>query len=99
MYHPGEIKTPGLELLLVFLRLLYFTGTILLVAGIGVVLQAPAVVTGVMAGIAACILLSSGLFEVITYRCPHCGNVTRTIKDFGSYRCSHCQQASYIRGM
>ncbi|NHM25909.1 transposase [Desulfofundulus sp. TPOSR] len=99
MYHPGEIKTPGLELLLVFLRLLYFVGAMLLVAGIGVILQAPAVVTGVVAGITAYILLSSGLFEVITYRCSHCGNVKRTIKDFGSYRCSNCGQESYIKGM
>ncbi|MGB9803279.1 hypothetical protein [Desulfofundulus sp.] len=99
MYHPGEIKTPGLELLLVFLRLLYFVAAMLLVAGTGTVLRIPAAVTGVIAGVAAYILLSSGLFEVTTHRCPYCGNVTRTIKDFGSYRCSNCGQESYIKGM
>ncbi|MBE3586998.1 MAG: hypothetical protein IMW93_00305 [Thermoanaerobacteraceae bacterium] len=99
MYHPGEIKTPGLELLLVLLRLFIFAGTLFLVAGIGIIVHSPAVVTGVVAGIAAFTLLVSGIFEVVNYRCPHCGYTTRTIKGFGSYRCPRCQQSSYITGM
>lgn len=99
MYYPGEIRTPGLELILILLRVVYFAGMLFLIAGLGVALQAPAVITGVVAGIAAWMLLSSGLFEVTTYRCPNCGHIKRTVKNFGSYRCSSCGQESYIQGM
>ncbi|OAT83590.1 hypothetical protein [Desulfotomaculum copahuensis] len=96
MYHPGEIKTPGLELMLILIRLIIFAAVVFIVSGVGMLAHIPPVITGTAAGIAAFALLLGGLYEVVDFRCPHCGTVTRVIKNFGSFRCPACGQASYI---
>lgn len=98
MYYPGEIRSPGLELMLILMRIAIIVGAFLLVAGVGMVLNVPVVISGTVAGLISFTLFASGLFEVITFRCPSCGQTIRTIRDFGSYRCSNCGKESYIAG-
>lgn len=97
MYHPGEVKTPGLELMLVLIRLIVFAGVIFIVAGVGMLAHIPPVITGTAAGVGAFALLVGGLYEVGDYRCPHCGFTTRVVKNFGSFRCPACGRPSYIK--
>ncbi|WP_027718413.1 hypothetical protein [Desulfovirgula thermocuniculi] len=98
MYYPGEIRSPGLELMLILMRVAIIIGAFFLVAGVGLVLNIPVVISGTVAGLIAFTLFTGGLFEVITYRCPSCGQAIRTIRGYGSYRCSRCGKESYIEG-
>lgn len=96
-YHTGEIKNPGIELMLVLIRLLGFVTLVVIAAGVGVVAGLPPVASGTIAGVFAAGLMISGSFlEVIRFKCPNCGTVTKTIKNFGSYKCPVCGTESII---
>ncbi|GBF34066.1 hypothetical protein DCCM_3178 [Desulfocucumis palustris] len=96
-YHSGEIKNPGLELMLVLVRLIGFAALIFITAGAGIAAGLPHVVSGTVAGLFAVGLLVSGSFlEVISYKCPNCGTVTKSIKNYGSYQCPVCGTKSFI---
>jgi len=91
MDHAGEVKTTGFELMLSLVRLLIFAGIIGLVAGLGLLVGLPAGIAGTLAGLAGFgVMMWLPLFEVDTVTCPHCGNSTRAVENFGAYRCSFC---------
>ena len=96
-YHTGEIKNPGFELMLVLLRVIGFAAFVIIAAGIGVAAGLPPVAGGAIAGVLAAGLMISGSFlEVINFKCPGCGTVTKTMKNFGSYKCPVCSTESFI---
>ncbi len=96
-YHTGEIKNPGLELMLVLVRVIGFVAIVLIAAGAGMVAGLPPVASGTIAGVFAAGLMISGSFlEVISFKCPNCGTVTKTMKNFGSYDCPVCGTESVI---
>ncbi|MFZ5590722.1 MAG: zinc finger domain-containing protein [Bacillota bacterium] len=98
MYYPGEIKTPGLELMLVLVRVIYFVALVLTTAGAGMVAGLPPVVSGTIGGLFGFFLLACGhLFEVVNVTCPHCGHRTRSLRDYGSFLCPNCQQVSIVK--
>lgn len=97
MYHPGEIRTPGLELMLLLVRAVIFGGVIFIITGVLSVIGVPGFITGGLAGLAAfAVLVGGSFFEVIDFRCPYCDHTARVLKDFGSYRCPSCGGASHI---
>ena len=61
MYYPGEIKTPGLELMLVLVRVVYFAALVLITAGAGMVAGLPPVVSGTIGGFDALAYLEERL--------------------------------------
>lgn len=96
-YHTGEVKNPGLELTLDILRALFFLIIVFVAGAVGVAAGLPAFVGGLAGGIAIlCLFCCRPFLEVVNYKCPHCGNETRTIKNFGAYRCSNCGQESRV---
>lgn len=98
-YHNGEIKNPGLELMLVLIRSVFFLLIVFVAGAAGVAAGLPAFVGGLAGGVAIlCLFCCRPFIEVIDYKCPHCGNEIRTIKNFGAYRCSNCGQESRIEG-
>ncbi|MFZ5648015.1 MAG: hypothetical protein ACOY30_10400 [Bacillota bacterium] len=98
-YHTGEVKNPGFELMLVLIRSIIFVCVVITAGAVGMAAGLPAFVGGLGGGIVILALFCCRPFlEVIDYTCPHCGNKTRSIKNFGSYRCSNCGQDSRIEG-
>lgn len=96
-YHNGEVKNDGLELMLVLIRLLIFVFVVITAGAAGAAAGLPAFVGGIAGGAAVLAMFCCRPFlEVIEYKCPHCGNKIRTIKDFGSYQCSNCGEQSRI---
>lgn len=96
-YHSGEIKNPGLELMLVLLRALIFAFVMVVAVGAGSAAGLPAFVGGTLAGVFILVFFGfRPFFEVVNYTCPHCGDRIRTIKNYGSYRCSNCGGESRI---
>lgn len=96
-YHNGQINNPGLELVLILVRVVAFVALIFIAFGTGMVAGLPPVLSGSVAGLFAAGLLVKGSFlEVISYRCPHCGAETKTIRNFGSYLCSGCGATSTV---
>lgn len=99
MAFPGEVRTNNQELGLMLVRFLIFVGTLLLIAGVGLLLNLPAIIFGVLAGLAAFGLIVGGsLFEVVPVACPSCGHNMKVVKNIGSFRCSQCEQGMYIYG-
>lgn len=97
-YHPGEVNNPGFELMLHLLRVLIVVFLFIVTGGVGVAAGLPPFASGILAGIVVLLFfLWRPFFEVINYSCPHCGNQTRVIKNFGSYRCSNCGGDSRIQ--
>jgi predicted RNA-binding Zn-ribbon protein involved in translation (DUF1610 family) len=41
-------------------------------------------------------MISGSFLEVISFKCPSCGTVTKTMKNFGSYKCPVCGTESVI---
>lgn len=98
-YNAGEIKNPGLELMLVLVRALIFLVVVFVAGSVGMAAGLPAFVGGIVGGLAVlCLFCCRPFFEVIDYKCPHCGYETRSLKNFGSFKCSNCQQESRIIG-
>ena len=96
-YNAGDVKNPGLELMLVMYRALVFILVVVVAGGAGVAAGLPSFVSGTLAGVFVLVLFGSRpFFEVVQYTCPHCGNRIKTIKNFGSYRCSNCGGESRI---
>jgi len=96
-YHPGEIKNPGLEMMLVLVRALIFVCIVIVAGAVGLAAGLPAFVGGTAGGLFIFALFCSRPFlEVTDYKCPDCGNKTRVIKNFGAYRCSNCGQENRI---
>lgn len=106
MAAPGEIKARSVEVMLVFLRFLFFACFILIVSGVlwlvticaGLPAGIGAAITGIVTGIYGFILLVSGMGEVGSFSCPSCGFETRVAKYVGSYRCRNCNRPYYIYG-
>ncbi|MCL6446708.1 MAG: transposase [Armatimonadetes bacterium] len=91
MDRAGEVKTTGFELMLILVRILIFSGVVVLISGLGLLLQLPAGIAGGLAGLAGfALLMWLPLFEVDTVTCPHCGNSTRVVENFGTYQCPFC---------
>lgn len=96
-YHNGQINSPGLELVLVLVRVIAFAALIFIALGTGMAAGLPPVVSGTVAGLfAAGLMLKGSFLEVISFRCPHCGATTKSIRNFGSYRCSNCGETSIV---
>jgi len=97
MYYNGELRSPGLELMLILVRILAILAVLIIGAGAGMVAGLPPIVSGVLSGIFTFYFFIRGpLFEVINYKCPGCGNSIRTLSEFGSYNCSNCGTSSVI---
>ncbi|MHB8158769.1 MAG: hypothetical protein ACYDEQ_15520, partial [Desulfocucumaceae bacterium] len=96
-YHSGEIKNPGLELMLILIRILIFAIVVVATGAVGVAAGLPAFVGGIAGGLVIFALFATRpFFEVINYSCPNCGNQARVVKNFGAYRCSNCSHESRI---
>ncbi|MFZ5597291.1 MAG: hypothetical protein ACOY31_09810 [Bacillota bacterium] len=96
-YHAGEIKNPGLELVLILFRIAIIVFIVSVASGVGIAAGLPPFVGGIVGGLFTVIFFCGRpFFEVINYNCPHCGNQTRVIKNFGSFRCANCGKESVI---
>lgn len=93
MSSAGEVKTTGLELMLILIRVLIFSAIVVLVSAIGLLLRLPPGVAGGLAGAAGfAILVWLPLFEVTVVECPHCKAHSRAVENLGTYRCPSCAQ-------
>lgn len=97
MASPGEVKTSQQELILMLVRVLVFAATVLLVAGVVLILGLPGFVAGGVAALAAFGLMAGvNLFEVVGVNCPFCGRRNNVMKDTGFFRCPGCENEMYI---
>ncbi len=96
-YHNGEVKNPGLEMMLVLVRVLIFVFVVIVSGAIGFAAGLPAFVGGTAGALVIFAIFSCRPFmEVMDYTCPGCGNKTRVIKNFGAYKCSNCGHENRI---
>ncbi len=98
MHRAGEVKSIGFELMLILIRVLIFVGLVILISGIGLLLQLPAGIAGGLAGLAAfAFLMWLPLFEIAVVQCPYCGQSTQVVENFGTYQCPACRREFTIQ--
>jgi len=71
---------------------------ILLGAGLGILLDLPYALTGLVVGVIATWAIIAGSFAgTVNVKCPECGNRERVVGTVGSYQCSNCGKMAPIK--
>ncbi|MTI85480.1 MAG: hypothetical protein FH756_16700 [Firmicutes bacterium] len=97
MASPGEVRTNLQELGLMFARFIVFVGSFLLVGFVGLIINLPGAIAGLLGGLTGFLLIvGTSMFEVRPTSCPNCGRQAKVIKNTGSFECPQCGQSMYI---
>ncbi|MCF8012002.1 MAG: hypothetical protein K9L17_12565 [Clostridiales bacterium] len=96
MSAPGEVKNRHQEFGLILVRCIVVVFTFLVVSGVGILVNIPPGIAGILAGLVGFGLIVGALFDVVHVSCPRCGYNANLLRNTGSFKCPECSYDMYI---